>query len=156
RVRADLQRAVDRLFSTAAVSRFFGVRMELSTEGLNLADCIAGGSNPFMSAVVVPPQYEEIDVGDDEPVRCLKNGLWFLKEGRIKYVVLLAPAAHFGQTTGMQVQIAVVSNEDGTRITQQFFRDLEDSVQRSESYRGKVLSLEESEPSYFGKSAGIT
>lgn len=155
RVRADLQRAIDRLFdSGTTISHFCGVRKEYSHEGLTLTDCIV--MSQHNSAVSVPPQYEEVNIGDDEPVRCLKNGLWFLEQGPMKYAVLLAPVSHYGQVSGMQFEIAVLNNKDGTRITQAFFKHLEDSVLKAESYRGKILSLESSEHSYTGSSTGIT
>ena len=56
----------------------------------------------------------------------------------------------------MQFQIAVVNNNDGAQITQAFFRHLEESVLKAESYRGKILSLEEPEHRYTGSSTGIT
>jgi hypothetical protein len=154
RVRADLQRAIDRLFtSEAAILHFCGVRKEHAYEGINFSGLLVDGHSP---AVSVPPEYEQVDIGEDEPVRCLKNGLWFLEERGCRYAVLLSPAGHFGQVTGMQFQIAVPNDADGTRITQAFFKHLEDSVLRAESYRGKVLSLEQSEHSYSGESSGIT
>ena len=122
-------------------------------EGIELSGCLlASVHNP---AVSVPPQYEEIDIGDEEPVRCLKNGLWFLRQGEDRFVVLLAPAGQFGQVTGMQFQVATANNPAGTRITQAFFKHLEESVLKAESYRGKILSLEASEHSYSGQSSGI-
>jgi len=154
RVRADLQRAIDRLFGSGAVIRHFcGVRKEYSHDGLTLSDCIvANQRNP---TVAVPLQYEEVDIGDDKPVQCLKNGIWFLRRDKDKYVVLLAPAMQFGQVTGMQFQIAVVNDEAGTRLTQEFFKHLEDSVLKADSYRGKILSLEHSRGRYTGTSTGI-
>lgn len=155
RVRADLQRAIDRLFdSGTTISHFCGVRKEYSHEALTLTDCIVVSQHS--PAVSVPPQYEEVNVGDEEPVRCLKNGLWFLQQGQNKYAVLLSGVSQYGQVTGMQFQIAVLNNPDGTRITQAFFKHLEESVLKAESYRGKILSLEKSEHSYSGSSTGIT
>src|SRR5262245_57698389 len=88
RVRADLQRAVDRLFaSAAAITHFCGIRKEHVHDGLNFASLLVDGYSP---AVSVPPEYEEVDIGEDQPVRCLKNGLWFLREGGRRYVVLLS------------------------------------------------------------------
>src|SRR5258708_12071267 len=77
RVRADLQRAIDRLFSSSTVIRHFcGVRKEYSHEGLTLSDCIvANQRNP---AVAVPLQYEEVDICTNQLMRCLKTGICFL------------------------------------------------------------------------------
>jgi cell division protease FtsH len=154
RVRADLQRAVDHLFGEKTViCRFCGVRQQFSHEGINLSDClVASLHNPV---VPVPPQYEEIDVGDEQPVRALKNGLWFLRQGENKFVVLLAPVGRHGQMSGVQFQIATVANSAGSRITEEFFKHLEACVLKAGSYRGKILSLELSEHSYSGESSGI-
>ena len=153
RVRADLQRAIDRLFSEQAVCHFCGVRKEYSHEGIVLSDCLVPSDhNP---AVSTPPQYEEIDIGDEQPLRCLKLGLWLLRQGEHRYAVLLAPVGHYGQVTGMQFQIAAPNTPVGTRITQEFFKQLEGSVFQAASYRGKILSLEQAEHSYSGQSSGI-
>ncbi len=155
RVRADLQLAIETLFGSGTkIGHFCGVRREYNHDGLTLSDCVVVSQN--YPPVSVPPQYEEVNVGDEEPVRCLKNGLWFLHDGPEKYAVLLASTASYGQVTGMQFQIAVVNDQTGTRITQQFFKHLENSVLKAESYRGKILSLEQSENSYAGSSTGIT
>jgi len=69
---------------------------------------------------------------------------------------MLAPVGRYGQSTGMQFQIASPNSEEGTKVTHEFFNHLEDSILKSESYRGKNLSLEQAEHSYTGQSNGIT
>jgi AAA+ superfamily predicted ATPase len=152
RVRADLQRAVDRLFAAGtAVERFTGIRKEYAYEGLDFPAIITDANYP---AVAVPPQYEEVDVGDDQPVRCLKNGLWLLRRGTDGYAVLLTPTSRHGEVTGVTFQIATANDGAGAAIAGEFFRHLEESVLKAESYRGKILSLEGDE-SYSGRSTGI-
>ena len=59
RVRADLQRALDRLFAGAALARFCGVRKEHAAfEGINFSGLLADAHNP---AVAVPPEFEDVD-----------------------------------------------------------------------------------------------
>ena len=140
RVRADLQRAIDRLFGKRTrILYFCGVRKEFSHEGITLSGCIV--ESQHYPTVSIPPEYEEIDIGEDEPVRVLKNGLWLLENDGSRYAVLLAPATHYGQVTGVQFQVAVPNTADGTRITAEFFKHLEESILKAESYRGKILSL---------------
>jgi hypothetical protein len=154
RVRADLQRAIDQLFGKeTVVEHFCGVRKEYSHEGITLSDCFV--ESPHSPTVSVPPQYEEVDIGDTEPVRCLKNGLWFVRRKDVKLVVLLSPAGHYGRVTGVQFQIGTPNTPEGTRVSTEFFNHLEDSVLKAESYRGKILSLEEAEHSYSGESSGV-
>lgn len=154
RVRADLQRAIDRLFGDETqILHSCGVRREYAHEGVTLSDCIVQSAhNP---AVSIPPEYEELDIGETEPVRVLKNGLWLLEKDGVRFIVLLAPAGSYGRITGMQFQVGTPNSPEGTAITQEFFKHLEDSILKSESYRGKILSLEEDEHSYSGESSGI-
>jgi hypothetical protein len=154
RVRADLQRAIDHLFvAETTISHFCGVQKEYAHDELSFSTLFVDGHSP---AVAVPPQYEEVDIGEDQPVRCLKNGLWFLEQGTTRYAVLLSPAGRFGQITGAQFQIATTNDEAGAAVAQAFFKHLEDSVLKAASYRGKVLSLEMAEHCYSGESTGIT
>ena len=158
RVRSDLQLAIDRLFGeTTSIQHFCGVRKEHSHHGVTLDDCLI--ADEHFPAVSVPPQYEEIDIGEDVPVRCLKNGLWFLQQGSNKYVVFFAPVSTYsgcGYVSSIQFQIATVNNREGTRLTEDFFQHLEESVLKAESYRGKIVSLEQPEHSYSGEASGIT
>jgi hypothetical protein len=39
---------------------------------------------------LAPPQYLDVDVGEVEPVKCLKNGLWLCLHGELPYAVVLA------------------------------------------------------------------
>ena len=108
RVRADLQRAIDRLFSEKTrILHFCGVRREYSHEGVTLSDCVVESQhNP---AVSIPPEFEELDIGEDQPIRVLKNGLWLLEQNGVKFAVLLTPTGHYGQVTGMQFQVGMVT-----------------------------------------------
>ena len=154
RVRADLQQTIDRYFcGEISVSHFCGVKHRDSHEGMSLTDCLVPSENN--PAVSVPPQNEAIDVGDKEPIQCLKNGLWFAKKADQKFVILLAPVGSYGRVTGIQFQIATANSPAGTEISKEFFKHLEESVLKADSYRGKILSLEQSEHSYTGEGTGI-
>ena len=155
RVRADLQRAIDRLFGDETnVLHFCGIRREYSHEGVTLSACLVEG--PHNRASSIPPEFEELNIGEEQPLRVLKNGLWLLERAGLRFAVLLAPAGMFGRTTGMQFQVGAPNTPEGTQITQEFFKQLEDSILKAESYRGKILSLEEAEHSYSGEAGGIT
>src|SRR5262249_21391104 len=136
-----------------SITHFCGVRKDHASDGLNFAALLVDGYNP---AVSVPPEYEEVDIGESQPVRCLKNGLWFLQERGARYAVLLSPAERsYGEPTGLQFQVATANDPEGTRTAQAFFQHLEESIQQAESYRGKVLSLEQADYAYSGESCGI-
>ncbi|WP_442508398.1 AAA family ATPase [Novipirellula sp. SH528] len=155
RVRADLQRAIDRLFGDdTEVLHFCGVRKEYSHEGVSLADCVI--ESEHYPPVSIPPEFEEIDIGDETPVRVLKVGLWLLEKNQSRFAVLLTPTGQYGQITGMKFQVGTPNSPEGTKIAQSFFKHLEEAILKAESYRGKTLSLEQSEHSYTGQSTGIT
>lgn len=154
RVRADLQRALDRLLAegtAGSVAAFCGVKKDFDYEGVDFAALIIEGHQPAMA---VPPQYEEVDVGADEPVRCLKTGLWLLERGEARYAAFVAPSRKYGRTNGVVVQVATAVGPEGVAIARLIFDQLEEAVRRAESYRGKILSLE-MDDSYSGQSSGI-
>ena len=154
RVRVDLQRAVNELLDgPLKVAHFSGVRKRYTHEGINFTDLLVRDRND--PAVCVPPQFEEIDIGEEAPVRCLKEGLWLLQQDSSKLALLLTPAKNFNHVSGLLVQVAAVTGDEGIRITEEIFKRLEKAVAEARSYRGKVLSLEVQER-YTGEASGIT
>lgn len=153
RVRADLQRAIDGLFETMTVKHFGGVQKRGSLMGINFTDLVVqDGNDP---AKLVPPQYEEIDVGEDEPIRCLKSGLWLVENNGSRFAIFQEPENSYQcRMEVIRFQVAAVNDEKGTASTQQFFKHLEEGVRQARSYRGKILSLEV-ERNYSGASTGI-
>ena len=155
RVRADLQCAIDRLFGDdTQIIHFCGVAQEYSHESVTLSNCII--ESEHNEAISIPPEYEELAIGEEEPIRVLKQGLWLVAREGVNFAVMLSPTGSYGQITGMQFQVGMPNTADGTRLTQEFFKHLEDSILKAESYRGKILSLEEGDHSYSGQSSGIT
>ena len=154
RVRADLQEAIDSLVAEQSqLLHFCGVRKQHRHEGVNFSELLLQDRHD--PALSVPPQYEEIDVGEDETVRCLKDGLWLLEEDGQKYALFLEPPSQIGRMTGIRFQVATVNNESGTKISGTFFKRLEKAIFESACYRGKILSLEQ-QNDYMGVSTGIT
>lgn len=155
RVRADLQKAIERVIgdhSGIAVRQFSGVRQPFAHEGIDFtAMMVHDAHNP---PVAVPPQYEELDIGEETPIRCLKQGFWLMEQEGTRFAVLLSPAMEYGQTVGVRFQIAAPNDAKGARITDKFFKSLERAVNDCRSYRGKILSLEKGR-NYSGKSTGI-
>jgi cell division protease FtsH len=155
RVRADLQRAIEKVFAEGdglKILHFSGVRKEHAFDGIDFTGLLV--QSQHQPCVAVPPQYEEIDIGEERPVRCLKVGLWLLERNKIRYAVLLSPALEHGRTIGIRFQIATFNDAAGDRLREQFFKLIEAAVTDCRSYRGKILSLE-LEHAYSGQSTGI-
>lgn len=87
RVRADLQRALEQVLaaedgaptdrSRVRVLSFCGVRQEHAFEGIDFAGMLSDAAGT--AAIATPPQYEEVDIGEEQPVRTLNTGLWLLE-----------------------------------------------------------------------------
>jgi hypothetical protein len=148
RVRADLQGDMRRMFDPSAELVFQCGLWEDMYSTPSIADLANDSQLPRAL------KYEELDIGEAEPVRVVKSGLWLLREGASKYGILLAPAYDRCGVAHMQFQIATPDNDAGHKIVRAFFKRLEDSVLRGDSYRGKVLSFDASE-SYSGHATGI-
>ncbi|MBC8355227.1 MAG: tetratricopeptide repeat protein [Planctomycetes bacterium] len=154
RVRADLQRAIDKLIAEQAnLLHFCGVRKQHSFDGMPFSELLIPDRND--PALSVPPQYEEIDIGEADTVKCLKLGLWLLEQGGHRFALFLEPPSRFGREGGLRFQMATINDEPGTAISNTFFKHLENAVFESTCYRGKILSLRVNEH-YSGVSTGIS
>jgi ATP-dependent 26S proteasome regulatory subunit len=104
-------------------------------------------------AVVSTPEYEEIDIGEEDPIRCLKEGLWLFEHDGAHAVMYISQAQRYGEPVGMRVEVAAPQSS-AAALTREIFADLEEAIRVARSYRGKVLSLEIVER-YSGKAGGI-
>jgi ATP-dependent Clp protease adapter protein ClpS len=149
-MRADVQAAIDRLF--ASPIRFFGAYEEYRYEPLTFARLKRRGRSAIPLA---PPQYNEIDVGETTPVRCLHNGLWLCRDDDIRYAVVLSYDREYRSEAMLRIEIAVPVGAAADAFAQSCFAELEQAVHAARSYRGKILSLD-SEADYSGRSHGVT
>ncbi len=137
--RIDIQSGLESLLKRDPQTKLVGLVSMNSHEGLTFAQMLGG---QHFHVDVGPLQYDEIDVGDPIPVRCLKNGLWIGEEKGLPFAVMLAPGGRFGFQTGVGVEIAVAAGERGAQFSQDFFRQLEQAISEGRSYRGRIISLE--------------
>lgn len=150
-MQADVQAAVDNLFGTAAV-RFFGINERHRYETLTIAALTEFRRN---ADTIAPAQYQEIDIGEAEPVKCLDNGLWLCLADDLHYAVLLSAYRDPGREKGIRIEIAVAAGTDGAEFVRQRFSEIENAVNTARAYRGKVLSFD-AEANYRGSSRGLT
>jgi hypothetical protein len=139
--RVDVQLAVNSLLAQP-VPTLFGVHRQYSHDTLTFANLMQNLHDP---AVISPLQYEEIDIGDTLPIRCLRQGLWMSASDGIRFALLLSSAARYGRDEGTHLEIAVPPGEMGAKISRQLFENLEALIKKTSSYRGKVISLEQSD-----------
>jgi ATP-dependent Clp protease adapter protein ClpS len=149
-MRADVQVAVDRLFSASPI-RFFGIHEQQRYETLTFAALARDGQGAH---AIAPAQYQEVDIGDSAPIKCLNNGLWLCQADGLRYAVVLSSHREYGYESGTRIEIAVPAGATGGEFVQRCFTELERAVSAARSYRGKVLSLDR-DTEYRGRSTGI-
>jgi hypothetical protein len=138
--RIDIQSGLESLLKRDhPETKLVGLVSPNSHEALTFAQMLGG---PHFHVDVGPLQYDEIDIGNAVPMRCLKNGLWMGRNDELPFTILLAPGGRFGIQTGVGVEIAVAAGERGARFSQEFFRQLEQAISEGRSYRGRIISLE--------------
>ena len=151
--RVDLQLAVDDFFAQREKPTLLGIHVMFGFETPTLAHLFSAGHFPVE---IGPLQYDDVDVGDDTPVRCLRNALWLSSENGLPFVLLLSPAMQRGGIVagGLHLELGVPDGEIGLEFSQRFFVELERRVQRGKTYRGRVISLE-SDREYSGKGGAV-
>ena len=151
-IQADLQRALDGLFQgDAAVVEAMGIKCDVAHYGIEFANLTAEGPYAARSA---PIQFEELDIGEAEPIRCHGDTLWMLNWGNEKCALLLAKHHDFHGHGSLQFFLATRGGEEGEKLSRNLFGRLEEATRKASSYRGKILSLERS-VSFTGRGIGI-
>jgi len=149
--RVDLQTALDHLFSECYRANLIGVHPEFGHETLSIAHLAGDGHYPIL---IGPLQHDEIDIGEALPSRCLKHGLWLANTAGLPFAVLITPAERYGRSEGVHLEIAVTPGEAGLALSHKFLDEVENQINQTGSYRGKVISLEATH-SYSGKSGSV-
>jgi len=137
--RVDIQNAVEELMRPRRGVQLLGIVSPNPHDMPTLATTLAVSHFPINAG---PVQYDEIDVGEAAPVRCLKNGIWLAREKDLPFAILMAPGGRFGLRSGVQVEIAIPAGARGAEFSQGLFRELERMVGEGRTYRGRVISLE--------------
>ncbi len=149
-MRADVQAAVDKLFSIQRI-RFFGIQERHRYETLTFASLTSTGQ---AAHAIAPAQYHDVEIGEAEPVKCLDNGLWLCGAEDLRYAVLLSAHREHGEETGVRIEIAAPAGAAGAEFVRRCFIAIEDAVNAANSYRGKILSFDGG-ANYRGRSRGL-
>lgn len=137
--RVDLQSALEKLLQERAGATQLGVHRQYDHATLTFASLMRNVHDP---AVIAPMQYEEIDIGETLPARCLRQALWLSAVEDTPFALLLSPAVHYGQASGSHLEIAVPAGDRGAELSRKLLSEVENLVKSTASYRGKVISLE--------------
>ena len=151
-MRPEVQAAVDRLFSASPI-RFFGIHERYRYETLTFASLNRFGETAH---AIAPAQYQEVEIGEAEPVKCLENGLWLrATDDDLHYAVLLSAHRESGEETGVRIEILAPAGPASADLVKRSFSDIENAVDTARCYRGKVLSFD-ADASYRGRARALT
>jgi ATP-dependent Clp protease adapter protein ClpS len=150
RMRADLQHALNEVLTREDV-RMVGIHGVTSYEPTTFSSLFAERRHP---KTIGSLQYEEVDVGDDTPVRCLSNALWLFREEELPMAVMLTRRPQH-DSPGLVITVAAPAGSEGQLFADKLFLSLEKAVAEAKSYRGKVLSLDAGDH-YRGFASGIS
>jgi hypothetical protein len=141
RQQADLQLALDELLGERRVPEtFLGLQAQYRHEGVGFSKLLEQSRGV---TEIAPAQFEEVDLGQGDAVRCLKNGLWLLRDGELPYVVILAQVEDYQGGQRMSLEVATPPGEQGAAVSARVFDAIEKRLSTRSCYRGRVLSLEQ-------------
>jgi hypothetical protein len=140
RQQADLQLALDELLGARTVPDNFIGAQPGRHDSASFSRLVARDRG---AVEIGPAQYEEISIGRDEIVRCLRNGVWLLRDQDMPYTVVLAFEADYQGGGTLSVDVAVPPGEHGASLGTRIFDSLERHLSKGSCYRGRVLSLEQ-------------
>lgn len=138
-LRVDLGKTLEALLPSSV--RCVGLHQQYAHEALEFATLTSTDAR----VAVAPLQYDEVDIGEENPARCLRKGLWFAEHEDTPHAVLLTEAKSYGRSEGWHVEVAVPPGARGEAIVRRYFKAIEDALAAAATYRGKVLSLEGSQ-----------
>ncbi|MDR0871421.1 MAG: ATP-binding protein [Planctomycetaceae bacterium] len=133
-VQIELYREIEKFLEGKKVIRASAIETQFRSNRLN--DCLADNHREFM-----PLKYNEIDIGEEKPIRCLNNVVYLWYEGDVPMALLLIQD---GSPPMLSVDIAVPKHcQAGTEI-EEIMKRLEEAIKGSESYKHKIISFESS------------
>jgi ATPase family protein associated with various cellular activities (AAA) len=149
-MRPDLQKALERTFAGLDGSCFLGARVR----NHDFSFCIADLAEAEAGIVPGPAEYQDVDIGEAHPVRCLTRGLWLAEREGVRFALLLEVREAY---RGVRVRLEVAVAPGGTpaRVAARIMGELRRQAGDGASWRGKVLVLEPAHDDYEISAAGL-
>ncbi|HEX7328658.1 MAG TPA: ATP-binding protein [Casimicrobiaceae bacterium] len=148
-MRPDLQRGLEALFARLGNSRFYGARVRDDDLAFRFADLAEAGDG----IVAGPAEFQDIDVGEAQPVRCLTRGLWLGERDGVRFAVLLDVSEAY--RVRARVEIAVGPGVMEARASSEIVAELRARAESGASWRGKTLVLEAARDDFDVSPAGF-
>ncbi|MGZ8203738.1 MAG: AAA family ATPase [Burkholderiales bacterium] len=149
-MRPDLQKALEALFAALPGCRFSGGRVRSRDFDFRFADLVEARTKAIVSA---PAVYQDVDVGEEKPVRCLTRGLWLAQRDGVAFALLLDVTEYYGRVRA-RVEIAVGSGDASAQLAAEVMARLVREAEGGASWRGKMLVLKPADDDYDIASPG--
>jgi energy-coupling factor transporter ATP-binding protein EcfA2 len=146
-LRPDLQRSLEDLLGALPGTRFFGARLRDRELEFRFADLAEAGPN---GVAVGPAVYDDVDIGEREPVRCLVRGLWLARDAGAPFAIVLDFAEGY-RAARARVEIAARSGGPGAAIAERLWAQ----AGSAGAWRGKALALEGAHDAFEISPAGL-
>lgn len=148
-VKPDLDKAL-RAALTPYAPQLFGMNQFSPYELLSLSRLLSRNERDEIQ--LSPVEYQEIDVGDEEPFQAIRTALWLVTvEGQPVAVTL----SNFYEGNNRHVFVEVIHSGARSEFKKALFEVLADAGAHSSIYRGKILSFEE-DSGHTGMTSDIT
>lgn len=152
RMRVDVQKGLDDFWKDEPPPVLLvGLHKPHASGAITFPQLWEDGEYGVMAA---PLQFVDTDIGEDQPVSCLKTALWLLDKDGVRHAMLLSESGEYGSMTKIRIEVAVPFGQEGKQLVERYFKVIEDAVRRAKSYRGKVLSLEQ-EDRFTGEATAL-
>ncbi|MEM9410763.1 MAG: ATP-binding protein [Planctomycetota bacterium] len=152
-VRADLQLALDQVFCDHENFLLHGLNQKYAHEGISFRSLIE--TDKGYQVKIGPLAYTEVDVGADRPVSCLVNGLWLAVDGNgTPFAVVLGSGPTHFRSPNVQIEYVTCDAENAQTLPGLFFETVQQQIESSTCYRGKILPFEQSDD-YHGRVAEL-
>jgi len=149
-MRPDLQKALEALFAGLDGGTFFGARVRNSDFTFCLADLAEAGAG----IVAGPTEFQDVDIGEAQPVRCLTRGLWLAERDYARFALLLEVRDAY-RGVRVRLEIAVAPGDAPARVAARIMAELRTQAESGASWRGEVLVLEPAHDDYEVSPAGL-
>jgi ATP-dependent 26S proteasome regulatory subunit len=144
RIQIELYREIEKILATKKIIRVGGLVSEYGS--IQISECLVE-----KNIRLIPLEYIEVDIGEANPVQCVKRGFWLWKETKSPIALLFMPCEGKWE---ISISMIVFNNKEAISEAEQIMQQLEYSVKRGSVYRHKILSLE-TENDYNGQITGI-
>lgn len=149
-MRPDLQQELEALFAGLPGARFTGARIRNRDFDFRFADLAEAGDG----IAVGPAEYQDVDIGEAHPVRCLSRGLWLAERDGVRFALLLDVREGY-RGIRVRIEIATPPGDVAARLIVLIAEQLRVQAERGSSWRGKMLVLERAQEDFDVSPAGL-